>query len=658
MGVLTRMFAPAAARGVEPITLEEFVAGNPTKTGVYVSPANAMTYTAVLACVRVLAESIASLPCIVYERVGDEERRRAQALPLYRLLHNSPNPRMTAFGFFEQAMAHLVLWGNFYCEIEWSNRGAPLALWPLRPDVMQVSVSDDGRRQYKYGRTDMAAGRVLHLMGLSTDGVTGASLIRLAREAVGLGLATQEFGATVFRNGAVPGIVLKHPGELGVEGHENLRREWNEMHSGLENSHKVAILEEGMSIDKLGIPPEDAQFLETRRFQVEEIARIYRVPLHKLGDLTHATFSNIEHQEIGFTQDTVRPWAVRIEQEIAMQLMTPNEQDRYYAEFLLTALLRGDTQSRYAAYATGRQWGWLSTNDVRRLENMNPVTGGDVYLQPLNMVVAGSKEQGAGSKEQGAGSRGQGAGSKLSVRKEDGGGNTGKGRKRLAEVAMPQLEEAAQRVLNRELNDIGKMAKKLGLTDLAEWLDRFLNDHQAVVEENIAAPVTALGQLAGDAAAEEAGTEAVADVLDAFLAEYVTSRSGAWIARLRLRLRKVMEVAEAEAAGTGPAAVLEALQKRKDEEASDWARDQATRIVNAAAVTVWTSVGVLTLRWVAFGDNCPYCAAIDGKVVGVNEWFVQSGEELTPNGAKVFSTLSNVRHPPLHDGCDCMIVPG
>lgn len=656
MGVLTRMFAPTSVRGVEPITyqrLADIASGGPTKTGVHVSPANAMTYTAVLACVRVLAESIASLPCIVYERVGEEERKRATGLPLYRLLHNSPNPRMTAFGFFEQAMAHLTLWGNFYCEIEWSNAGRPLALWPLRPDVMQVAVGGDGRRQYTYGSEELAAGKVLHLMGLSVDGVTGASLIRLAREAVGLGLATQEFGATVFKNGAVPGIVLRHPGELGPEGHTNLRREWNEMHSGLENSHKVAILEEGMSIDKLGIPPEDAQFLETRRFQVEEIARIFRVPLHKLADLTHATFSNIEHQGIEFTQDTVRPWAVRIEQEIAKQLMTPDEQDRYYAEFLLTALLRGDTPSRYQAYATGRQWGWLSSNDIRRLENMDPVTGGDVYLQPLNMVVAGKTTADGGQRTAGGGRRAL----TVAVRKDDL-GNTGKGRKRLAEVARPQLEEAAQRVLNREQNDIGKMAKKLPQADLSEWLDRFLNDHQAFVESNIAAPVTALGQLAGDAAEEEVGSDTAADALELFLAEYVTSRSGAWIARLRLRLRKVMEEAEAAEAGTGPAAVIEALQKRKDDEAADWSRDQATRIVNAAAVIVWTAVGVTVLRWIAFGDNCDYCGSLNGKTVGVSEWFVKSGEEMKGGDGKSFSTASNVRHPPLHDGCDCMIVPG
>ena len=234
---------------------------------------------------------------------------------------------------------------------------------------------------------------VLHLRGLGSNGIIGYSPIQLHRQAIGLTQAAEQFGATLFKNNARPAAVLEHPGELGADAQTRLRKSWEELHTGLENQHRIAILEEGMKLHEVGIPPDDAQFLQTRKFQTLEIARIYRMQPHLIQDLEHATFSNIEHQGIEFVVHTLRPWLVRWEQRILLQLFLERERDEFFAEFNVDALLRGDIASRYTAYATGRQWGWLSRNDVREKENMNPIAGGDDYLSPLNMTPLNAAAQ-------------------------------------------------------------------------------------------------------------------------------------------------------------------------------------------------------------------------------------------------------------------------
>lgn len=375
----------------------------PTASGVNVTPDNGLIYTAVYACVRVLAESVAGLPLITYQRQGSR-KARARDFYLYRLLHDQPNPLMSSFEFRETLMGHLLTWGNGYAEIEYSGGGQVAALWPLNPAKMQSVKVVNGEMEYKYelpnGRVSPLPGwRVWHLRGLGGDGLMGYSPIRLARQSIGLGLAAEEYGARFFGNGAKPGGVLQHPGTLGDQAHNHLRDSWSETHGGLANSHRVAILEEGMTYQQIGIPPEDAQFLETRKFQRAEIAGIYRVPPHMIADLEHATFSNIEHQAIEFVTHSLRPWLVRWEQGINNSLMSTGEQTQYYAEFLVDALLRGDVLSRFQAYAVARQWGWMSADDVRSKENENPLPGGqgETYLTPLNMIPADEVGEGVAS---------------------------------------------------------------------------------------------------------------------------------------------------------------------------------------------------------------------------------------------------------------------
>lgn len=363
-------------------------------SGVHISPGNALTYSAIYACVRVLAESVASLPLIVYQRDG-ELKQRAREFPLYRILHDQPNPLMTSFQFRETLMGHLLLWGNAYAEIAYNGAGRIEEMWPLRPDKMRKITVQDGMLMYEYelpnGRLQQLPGwRVFHLRGLSPDGLMGYSPIALQRDAAGLGKGAEMFGSKFFANGARPSGVLTYPSVLDDEAYKRLKADFQDSYSGISNALRVAILEEGLDYKTIGVPPEDAQFLETRKFQRAEIAGVYRVPPHMIGDLERATFSNIEHQSIEFVTHSLRPWLIRWEQAINSHLLTTGQQQEYYAEHLVDALLRGDTASRYAAYAVGRQWGWLSADDVRQLENMNPLPSGQgrAYLTPLNMVPA------------------------------------------------------------------------------------------------------------------------------------------------------------------------------------------------------------------------------------------------------------------------------
>lgn len=377
--------------------LREALGVSPGPAGVVVNEKTALRASAVWACIRLLAGDLASVPLILYRR-RDNGKERADSHPLYAVLHDAPNDEIDSFRFVELMMTWLLTWGNAYAEVVADEDGRVRALWPLAPWlVMPERARPNGQVVYRVqlpegGQAVLPRDQILHVAGLGYDGLVGYSPIRVAaREAIGLALATQEYGARFFSQGARPGIVLEHPGRLSDKARENLRQSWEALHGGLSRSHRVAILEEGMKLSTFGVPPEDSQFVETRKFQVTDIARIFGVPPHMIGDHEKgATYASVEQQSIDYVTHTLRPWAVRIERAIYQQLLTRLERRRYFAEFLLDGLLRGDTVSRYRAYAIGRQWGWLSANDVRRLENMDPIDGGDQYLVPLNMIPAGT----------------------------------------------------------------------------------------------------------------------------------------------------------------------------------------------------------------------------------------------------------------------------
>jgi HK97 family phage portal protein len=383
-----------------------FFFGN-TSAGKPVNEHTAMQMTAVYSCVRILSETLAGLPLHVYRYNDSGGKEKYLKHPLYKLLHDEPNPEMTSFAFRETLMSHLLLWGNAYAQIIRNARGEVIALYPLMPNKMTVDRDSKGRLFYLYSRTSddaptlgddsqvyLAPSEVLHIPGLGFDGLIGYSPIAMAKNAVGLAIATEEYGAKFFANGAAPGGVLEHPGT--IKDPQKVKESWNSAYQGSQNAHRVAVLEEGMKYQPIGISPEQAQFLETRKFQINEIARIFRVPPHMLADLEKSSFSNIEQQSLEFVKYTLDPWVVRWEQSMCRALLMESEKPIVFIKFNVDGLLRGDYVSRMSGYATARQNGWMSANDIRELENLDRIPaefGGDLYL--INGAMTKLQDAGA-----------------------------------------------------------------------------------------------------------------------------------------------------------------------------------------------------------------------------------------------------------------------
>ena len=373
---------------------QTFVFGR-ADSGERVDEKSAMQIATVYACVRLLAETVAGLPLHLYRtKDGGSAKERAMDHPLYKLLYRQPNPEMTSFSFREVMMTHLLLWGNCYAQIIRDGKNGVLGLYPLLPENIEIDRDDKGQIFYIYhAYTDEKPGEnnkdiyfrrdeIFHVPGLGFNGLVGFSPIAMMKNALGTTLAVEKYGSSFFKNGAQPSGVLEHPGVL--KDPSKIRENWSAVYGGANNAHKVAVLEEGMQYKAISLPPEDSQFLSTRQFGVNEICRIFRVPPHMVQDLEHATFSNIEHQSIDFVVHTLTPWLVRFEQAIVKDLLMEEEQDEYFPKFNVDGLLRGDYQSRMQGYATGISNGFLSPNDVHRLENWDLIPaekgGNDYYL--------------------------------------------------------------------------------------------------------------------------------------------------------------------------------------------------------------------------------------------------------------------------------------
>jgi len=403
MGLLSKLEARSSLATPEKWLVDYFSGGGiETSAGVNVTSSTAMYYVAVFACIDILSRTVGSLPLYLYKRLPGGGKEKARNHPLFNLVRYLPNPEMTAMRYRSTLQGHLASWGNAYSYIEWARtgRGAgyPKAIWPIRPDRIQVERIN-GKLIYKYfpGTDDfkfsnnftIPDGYMLHIPGFGYDGVIGYSPISLAREAIGLGLATEEFGSRFFGAGTHPSMIIEHPTSLKDK--KAFRDAVSEVVTGLGKSHKIMLLEEGMKASKVTINPTDSQFLETRKFQITEIARLFHVPPHMIADLDRSTNNNIEHQGIEFMIHTMRPWFVLWEEEYDRCLLREDERGDYFFKFDADALLQGDIAARYTAYAQGRQWGWLCADDIRDKENMNPLPDGQgkIFITPLNMMSAG-----------------------------------------------------------------------------------------------------------------------------------------------------------------------------------------------------------------------------------------------------------------------------
>ena len=425
-----------------------------SRSGETVTPEISLTVPAVLAAFTILCEDISSLPLVMYERGANEERSRAYTSSYYGLMHDTPNPEMTSMIFRELKIGHMLAWGNFYAQKIIDRRGDVAELWPLRPDRMTVQRVD-GEKVYHYVSSDgqpvtFLRDEILHIPAFGFDGLVGYSRITLARNSIGLALSAEKFGSKFFENDARPGVVLKHPGELGENSYSRLQRDWEQQHKGAENAHKVAILEEGMDIAEIGFPPADAQFIETQKWTVAQIARVFRVAPHMIGDVERTTSwgTGIDSQEQGYVNHTLRPWTIRTEQALGQQLLLPEERKRYYWEHLFDALVRGDLRTRYATYAQAITNGIMNPNEARKKENMIPYDGGEIFTRQLNTGPAEQNVEGGTQKTQDVQTR-----------------------------SRPLFVDAAQRVLRRETGEVRDARQRWSAKGKAEkyvaWVDQF-----------------------------------------------------------------------------------------------------------------------------------------------------------------------------------------
>jgi HK97 family phage portal protein len=479
------------------------IAGMPQASGINVTPAVAMTFSAVFAAHKILAESTAMLPLFLMRRTSSG-KSPATDQSLYGVLHDVANPEMDAYLVRETMTSSMVGRGFAIGIVDYDTDGAITALWPVPPGRAEPARDAEKNLIYKITMPDgqmrvYPKWRILHLRGMSPDGINSYSPITLQRQGIGLALAAETYGASFFGNGAAPQGVLLRPKEkpaLKEESAQRLINSWNDSHQGADKANKIALLEEGMDYKAIGISPEDAQFLQTREFQVEEIARWYRIPPPMLAmtDKT-ATYASVEAFGVQFVTYTLFPWLVRWEKSISAQLLYENQRSYLFAEHLMTAFLRGDTAARFTAYGQARNWGWLSVNDIRALENMNGIGKyGDIYLTPANMAPAGTQ-------------------------------------KNLRDACLPALADAIQRVIKREVNDVRgavvKLLRKKGVESFADWLSEFYQEHQDfIVRQMGPASQTCAGIVTDGAQTPETITERVEGSLRLFAVRRAAQAQG------------------------------------------------------------------------------------------------------------------------------------
>ena len=391
---ITEVLSRKGANNPDWGTLERYLGwafgGGVSSSGIIVNPQNAMQAAVVYACIKVLAESVGMLPLCVYEKGPNNSRTPADKHPLWELLHEQPNEYQTSTEFLEMMVTHLNLRGNAYAYVNRTRSGRVVEIIPLHPDYVQVLMGADNVVRYMAGTQDgtqrpLDRSEVLHVKGLTLNGWLGISPIAYARESIGLSLATEKFGGQLFRNGAKMGGVLESPNKLSDVAYERLKNSFDAATSG-ENAHKTALLEEGTKFSKVSMNADEAQFLDTRKYQRAEIAGVFRVPAHMVNDLEKATFSNIEQLGIQFVQYSLMPWLTRIEKAMRRDLFSAQDKAQYSLKFNAAALLRGDSAARSTYYHSGILDGWMTRNEARTMELLNPIEGLDTPLMPLNLT--------------------------------------------------------------------------------------------------------------------------------------------------------------------------------------------------------------------------------------------------------------------------------
>lgn len=663
--------------------------GSPSYTGKNVTEESALEFTAVWSAVTQISQDKASLPLDLFKRLSPRGKKRWTSNPLYHLMHTQPNPEMTSMVYRERGMRDVLLWGNDYSEIVEDEAGVTTELWPLFPDKMIVKRIG-GELFWFYsdpnGKTAIFTARqILHIPGFG-NGIMGYNPINKGRQAIAIGQAIEEFSGLWFGQGAKPGAILEHPENLSEDAQKRLKKSWYVAHGGLSKSNRVAILEEGMKLKEYGVDPEKSQMLESKEFSVVEIARIFNIPLHRLKSLIRATFSNIEHQDLEYAKYTLRPWLVRYEQAYNTKLLTPKQQKNLFFEHNLDGLLRGDIASRYESYSKGIQNGVLSPNDAREKENLNPYIGGDEYFIQLNMqnvkdvgleedtdeVLSTEPPEG---EDEGRGFDDSGdlencecgcldGSEHIEKREYEKRAKSVRGIGRIRKAFLKPLKKTAQEVINKETVAVKRAVKKFiadveerGVNDFKKWTDGFYDTHAGFVEQKFAPILRTYQEMIAKEAGSVLGSEVSIDDLEAFLNETIESFVERYISSSRGQIDSIIKDITAE----DLEALAIALNLRMDEwferRSSKVANDESVRFANSTSRETWLVLGTTSLIWVTVGKNCPFCNSLSGKRVGISKPFMQAGGSIKAGGRELKS-YGNRFHPPIHQGCNCLIVPG
>jgi len=627
--------------------LAALLSGSETSAGVSVSISSAIRMATVWACVRLLAESIAQLPCHVYVKNRDGSKSRVTDTALAELLSFSPNGWMTPFEYTEFMITALAMRGNHYAFKSRTGKGEVVELIPFQTGSVRAErrkltdiryhVTIDGAPE------TFSKEEITHVRGLTFDGFMGISPITHHRETLGLAMAAGTYGGRLFKNGARPSGILAMPGVMKKESREQFKEDWQEAYGG-ENIGKVAILEGGADYKTVSMSNEDAQYLEVRQFQRTEICSIYRIPPHMIGDLTKSSFSNITQQSLEFVKYTILPWCRRVEMAMHRDLMTPAERKRgMFVEYVVDGLERADIRTRYEAYKTGVNGGWLSPNEVRKKENMNPRPGGDIYLAPLNMV---DSSQGMPKPEKRLIKFVQFKGVEF--------------REALRLKFKDRFNKIAALVVKAEAGMVRTIieSQKAVPENLQEQLDEIYSQFPARIESSFRALVREYGVAVRKAALSEAESDATVDanilgnfldqVLEALAVRHVASSIGQLAALVR---------------ETDPEQLLEVLEQRltewEDTRPGKIAEREVVQQESSVSRFVWAAVGITRLQWVRRGsESCPFCRDLDGKIVGIEAPFVEQGN-YQPEGYQDshWKIRGPKLHAPIHRGCRCVIIP-
>jgi HK97 family phage portal protein len=633
-----------------------------------VNATTALTNTSVWAAVNLISGTLGSLPLITYSALPDGGKRRARNLGLYDLFRWSPNKHQTAQEFFEMGQGHLCLRGNFFARLETTVSGELSQIVPLHPDRVTLSVEGDEvlyhyRKKGGEERT-FPSSEVLHVKGLSSDGLIGYSPITVGAGAIAMSFAAEKYGSRFFENSATPSGILSHPGKLRPEARSNIKQSWSAAH-GSGKQHSVALLEEGLEWKALSVSPEQAQFLQTRKLQSEEIARLWNVPVHLLQILDRSTFNNVVEQNRSFATNNIRMWAIRWEQAIRKTILTRFAPPGTFVEFNMDDLLRPATKERAEAAQIQLLHGALSINEWRARERLNPIEeGGDTHWMPLNIAPVGS------SAAPPPGTAPTEASQKLINELRDAGFEVSgsmslpalrslSNRRKIAEAVRPLIQDTAQRLVNKEIKMVSRMIKAQlnvrGSATLFSELEEFYHGEFTQIIIDFMLPVirSYAIQVYGQAAGEMGYPDEFTEELQTFIEDYVAVISNHHAKNSRQQLQTIISRSTAEE-------MFNDLEVRlahwKEKRAEKIAREQAIEGGGAFAKFGYMAAGALSLRWITAGETCPFCKSLSGKIVGMQTMFVQSGQTVETEEGKLTPTRS-IGHPPLHNGCDCFISP-